>query len=93
VSVTVHFPGCHPEDAEDQREVPEGYEPQETEACWHCVTTTTRGCNCADCWEGVDYVPPSAVYHCPTCRRWWAWMWPVITEITFGETPGAGGAQ
>ena len=79
-----HFPGCHPEDAEDLREVPKGYKPQETEDCWHCGTPASRGCNCADCWEGADYVPPSAVYHCPVCGRWWAWMTPVITEITFG---------
>jgi len=96
VSGTGHFPGCHPEDAEDRREVPAGYRPQDTETCWHCGTPTPRGCNCADCRDGADYVPPSAVYHCPACRRWWAWMTPVITEITFGavaDITDAGGAQ
>jgi len=87
-----HFPCCHPEDAEAPRETPGGYTPPETESCWHCGTTTARGCNCADCWDGADYVPPSAVYHCPVCRRWWAWMTGLnITEITFGpEGPEAG---
>ena len=84
---TEHFTGCHPEDAEAP-EPPEGYKRQETEDCWHCGTPTRRGCNCADCWEGSDYVPPSAVYHCRTCGRWWAWMTPVITKITFGEASG-----
>jgi hypothetical protein len=81
-----HFRGCHPEDAEDQREVPDGYQPQETEDCWHCGTPTGRGdCGCSECWDGADYVPPSAVYHCPTCGRWWAWMTGLnITTITFG---------
>ena len=79
-----HFPGCHPEDAEDPRQVPDGYQPQETENCWHDGTPTTRGCNCAACWDGADDIPPSAIYHCPTCKRWWAWMTLNITEITFG---------
>jgi len=87
-----HFPGCHPEDAEAPRETPGGYTPQETASCWHCGTATARGCNCADCWDGADYVPPSAVYHCPVCGRWWAWMTGLnITEITFAaEGPQAG---
>jgi hypothetical protein len=92
VSDRLHFPGCHPEDAEDTREVPAGYQPQETEDCWHCGTPVMRGCDCADCWEGADYVPPTAVYHCPACGRWWAWMTPVIMQITFGAgTAGDGG--
>jgi hypothetical protein len=68
-----HFPGCHPEDAEDRQKKPLG-ELGGVEDCWHCGTPTSRGCNCADCWDGADYVPPSAIYHCPTCKRWWAWM-------------------
>ena len=86
-----HFPGCHPEDAEDPRETPSGYEPRDTENCWHCGTAASLGCNCADCAGEADYVPPSAVYHCPTCGRWWAWMTGLnITEITFGAPEAAG---
>lgn len=78
-----HFPGCHPEDAEDTRKTPDPI--PDTENCWHCGTLTTRGaCGCADCWEGDDYVPVSSVYHCPLCKRWWAYMIPRITKITFG---------
>jgi hypothetical protein len=81
---TRHFPGCHPEDAQGKQEA--GHQPQETENCWHCGTPTPRGCNCAECWDGADYIPPSASYHCKTCGRWWAWMTGInITEITFGE--------
>lgn len=79
-----HFPGCHPEHANADRQ-PAGTPPAETENCWHCGTPTTRGCNCVDCWEGADYVPPGAVYHCLLCKRWWAYMTPRITKITFGE--------
>ena len=80
-----HFPGCHPEHAESSRT---RGEPQETEACWHCGAPTPRGCWCPDCHDGADYVPPSAVYHCPLCGRWWAWMTGLnITTITFGEEP------
>jgi hypothetical protein len=83
--VASHFPGCHPEHDEDQRKTPAG-DIQETEACWHCETPTSRGCNCADCLDGADYVPPTAAYHCPTCGRWWAWMTGLnITTIKFGE--------
>jgi hypothetical protein len=83
VTAAQHFPGCHPEDA--QGDQPESHVPQETEPCWHCGTPTPLGCNCRECWEGSDYVPPSAVYHCPTCGRWWAWMTGLnITQITFG---------
>jgi hypothetical protein len=89
-----HFPGCHPEDARAPdspplgRGVP-GYQPQETEACWHCGTPTSHGCGCSECWENADYVPPSAAYHCRTCGRWWAWMTGLnITTITFGEEAG-----
>ena len=80
-----HFPGCHPEDAEDPREVPEGYQPGDVEECWHCGTPARRGaCRCADCLGG-DYIPPGAMYHCPACKRWWAWMTGLnITTITFG---------
>lgn len=79
-----HFPGCHPEDAQAP-DAPRGYQPQETEDCWHCGTPTPRGCNCWDCQEGSDYIPTAASYHCKTCGRWWAWMTGLnITEITFG---------
>jgi hypothetical protein len=88
--VDTHFPGCHPEDAEDPRQVANGYEPQETEDCWHCGTPVTLGCHCADCLASADYVPPTATYHCPACSRWWAWMTGLnITTITFGaDEPG-----
>ena len=90
MTATGHFPGCHTEDAEDPRQVPDGYQPGETENCWHCGTPTTRGCHCADCLDGAGYIPPEASYHCRTCGRWWAWMTGLsITEITFG--PGAEG--
>lgn len=82
-----HFPGCHPEDAQapDSRMKREGYAPQETEECWHCDNATAHGCNCWECQENADYVPPSAAYHCKTCGRWWAWMTGLnITTITFG---------
>jgi hypothetical protein len=83
-----HFRGCHPEDAQAP-EAPKGYQPQETEDCWHCGTPTTRGCHCQDCLEGSDYVPMDASYHCKTCGRWWAWMTGLnITEITFGKDEG-----
>jgi hypothetical protein len=82
-----HFPGCHPEHDKDPREVPAG-EIQETEPCWHCAAPTPRGCHCADCLDGADYVPPTAIYHCPVCRRWWAWMTGLnITTIKFGDAP------
>jgi hypothetical protein len=81
-----HFPGCHPEHDRAPSETPAGYQQQATENCWHCGTPTTRGtCNCADCWEGADDIPLSAVYHCPVCKRWWALMTMNITEITFGD--------
>jgi hypothetical protein len=81
-----HFPGCHPEDAEAAREAPNPI--PDTEPCWHCGTPTTRGtCYCADCMD-EDYIPQSAVYHCPLCARWWAYMTGLnVTEITFGEAP------
>ena len=32
-----------------------------------------------------------ADYHCPTCKRWWAYMTGLnITEITFGAQPDEG---
>lgn len=79
-----HFIGCHPEhEHAPQRDRPVSEIP-DTEACWHCGTLTTRGaCNCSDCWDNADYIPPSAVSHCPTCGRWWAYMIPRITKITF----------
>jgi hypothetical protein len=81
-----HFPGCHPEDAEDPRGDKPREEIQDTEACWHCGTATTRGaCYCDECRD-EDYIPQSAVYHCPLCKRWWAYMTGLnITEITFGD--------
>jgi hypothetical protein len=84
-TVTGHFPGCHPEDAEAP-ETP-GHKPQETEDCWHCGTPTPHGCGCLACVDAFDL--PGVSYHCPTCRRWWAYMTGLnITTITFGE-PGA----
>jgi hypothetical protein len=83
-----HFPGCHPEDAEDPRESPGT--PAETEDCWHCGTPTPHGCDCADCWKDADVISPTAIYHCPTCGRWWAYMTGLnITTITFGAEPEA----
>jgi len=83
MSETKHFRGCHPEHEHDSGSRP-GYEPQETEACWHCDTPTVRGeCGCYECWESADDVPPESVYHCRTCGRWWAWMHPRITTIVF----------
>lgn len=80
-----HFPGCHPEDAEDPRGDKPAGEIGSTEDCWHCGTPTTRGCDCADCWDASDYVPPTAIYHCPVCKRWWAYMTGLnLTTITFG---------
>jgi len=81
-----HFPGCHPEHAEDRREVPPAAI-EDTEPCWHCGTPTTRGeCRCPDCWDSADHIPVSAIYHCRTCGRWWAWMTGLnITTITFGD--------
>lgn len=82
--VTEHFKGCHPDD--DRAPETPGHEPQQTEPCWHCGTPTERGvCGCYECWDGADYVPPSAVHHCSTCGRWWAYMTGInITKITFG---------
>lgn len=86
-----HFLGCHPE--QDER-APENDRPTseipDTEPCWHCGTPTTRGaCGCADCWDGAEYIPPSAVSHCPTCGRWWAYMTGLnVTTITFEPEPG-----
>ena len=85
-----HFPGCHPDD-EDRRELAAGEQIRDTEPCWHCGTPTTRGaCRCADCLND-DYIPPGALYHCPACKRWWAWMTGLnITAITFGAEGGSG---
>ena len=79
-----HFPGCHPEDAEDSRKPASLPEDGEVQECWHCGAPTPQGCSCADCWDAADYIPPDRMYHCPQCRRWWATMVPVITRITFG---------
>ncbi len=84
-----HFPGCHLEDAEDPRETPKGYQPQETEDCWHCGTPTTRGCNCESCLDFSDGIL-NVVHHCPVCRRWWAWMTLNIAKITFGPDDSGG---
>lgn len=87
VSQPEHFKGCHPEDEHDPTKTRQGYVPQETEPCWHCGTPTVRGCDCYECWEYADDVPPESTYHCPTCRRWWAYMIPRITTIVFPGTP------
>jgi hypothetical protein len=78
-----HFPGCHPEDARVRRELPDEWQPGDTEGCWHCGTATPRGCDCDDCGDGAFYQPPTAVYHCPVCRRWWVYLWPLAMAITF----------
>jgi hypothetical protein len=83
-----HFPGCHPEDAEAARDDGDAPKGSDVENCWHCGTPAPRGCNCAECADQADYVPASAVYHCPTCGRWWAWMMPRITTITFAGAEG-----
>jgi hypothetical protein len=80
-----HFPGCHPEHAEGDREPDRLPEPGEAQDCWHCGTPTPQGCHCVECLDGADYIPPEYAYHCPVCKRWWATMMPVITTITFGE--------
>lgn len=79
-----HFPGCHPEHDQGDQPMPEGLKPGDADKCWHCETLTPQGCDCADCWEGADDIPPSAIFHCRTCKRWWAYMIPRITKITFG---------
>ena len=76
-----HFPRCHPEHNE-AGDPPEGYQPQETENCWHCETPTTRGCNCDRCLDFTDGIP-NVVYHCSTCRRYWAQMRLRVTDIKF----------
>lgn len=81
-----HFKGCHPEH-EHGDDTPEGYQPQETEPCWHCGTPTPHGCGCIECMDD-PYIGPAATYHCPTCGRWWAYMTGLnITTITI---PGSG---
>jgi hypothetical protein len=78
-----HFPGCHPEHAEAPKAVP-GHKPAQKEACWHCGVMTPLGCYCEECLDGDDYIPVTAVYHCPACRRWWAWMTGLnVTTISF----------
>jgi len=80
-----HFPGCHPEDAEASREAPTPI--PDTEPCWHCGTATAHGgCGCWECMDTADCIPPEAIYHCPVCMRWWAYMTGLnITTITFGS--------
>jgi hypothetical protein len=84
-----HFPGCHPEDAEGAREAGGAPAGQETEDCWHCGTPTPRGCYCLECQDEADYIPTTATYHCPVCKRWWAWMMPRITTIAFDAPEGS----
>jgi hypothetical protein len=88
--VSGHFPGCHPEDAEDRRELP-AWQRQYTEDCWHCGTPVQRGaCFCRDCREDAR-IPQAAVYHCPACKRRWSWMTGLnITTITFGAGEAGG---
>jgi hypothetical protein len=82
-----HFPGCHPEDAEDPRPSKPADQIQDVEDCWHCGTPTTRGaCRCRDTCNDDD-IPMTAIYHCPACKRWWAYMTGLnITTITFGDS-------
>lgn len=82
-----HFAGCHPED-DHALEKSEGHTPQQEEACWHCGTPTVHGCDCVDCWNNAELVPPDCVYHCLCCGRWWAYMTGInVTTLTF---PGNG---
>lgn len=79
-----HFWGCHPEDGASAREAPsDAAKAGEPEPCWHCTTMTSRGCLCDDCVTDSDVIPPTAMYHCPTCGRWWAYMQPRITTLIF----------
>ena len=82
-----HFPGCHPEDSEAPLPV-EGALPQDSEPCWHCATDTPRGCICALCWESADEVPPTCMYHCMVCNRYWAWLTLRITTFTIPPQKG-----
>lgn len=84
-----HFKGCHPEDAR-AAEAPEGYQPSETEQCWHCGTPTRRGCSCRECLDSDDDVPADMIYHCPVCGRWWSYMWLRIIEMVFDPTGKSG---
>jgi len=77
-----HYIDCHPED-DHGPDAPEGYEPQYTEQCWHCATSTDMGCYCLDCVDNAHLIPPGNVYHCRRCGRWWAYMTGLnITTIT-----------
>lgn len=87
MSTEEHFKGCHPEHEHSPRNATPP-DPQEAEECWHCATPTTRGCDCYECWDSADDVPPDAVYHCSTCGRWWAYMQPRITTIVFNPPDG-----
>ena len=84
-----HFPDCHPEDSEDPRPSKPADQIQDVEPCWHCGTPTERG-SCR-CWDGPcddEYIPQSAIYHCKTCGRWWAYMTGLnIITIEFGAKP------
>jgi hypothetical protein len=79
-SILQHFKACHPEDAKAPPQ-PDGYEPRPVEECWHCGTSTPLGCACSECQEETDVLPAAATYHCPTCRRWWAYLNIKITTI------------
>jgi hypothetical protein len=82
-----HYRGCHPE--HEQGDQPANHQAQEVEPCWHCGTPTPHGCNCIECRNNAEYIPPAAVYHCPLCGRWWAWMTGLnITTLTFGAREG-----
>jgi hypothetical protein len=81
-----HFHNCHPDDDTDPRPAPDPLPaPGTADACWHCGTQTPHGCSCVNCLANADVIPPSAIWHCPLCGRWWAYMTPVITKITFGD--------
>ena len=83
--MTEHFPGCHPEDDKDPRGDKPSEEIENPEPCWHCGTSTPRGCHCWDCEDAGVYMDPEAIYHCSTCGRFWAYMTGLnITTITFG---------
>lgn len=83
-----HWKGCHPEDAKSPG-TPDGWQPSDSEDCWHCGTPTSKGCDCSVCLRDDDDVPATAVYHCPTCGRWWAYMsFPVTITMIPGRPDG-----
>ena len=81
-----HYRGCHPEDQRDPRPAPD--KPGNPEPCWHCGTPTAHGCWCPECQDQAGYIPCRAVFHCPACGRWWAYMTGI--NVISIDVPGAG---